>query len=65
MTFTFDPNMMNEQMAGMIVTQETYRICTEHEGCIDCLLKGGNMVNIKGANVVCETGRMKGGNNER
>lgn len=59
MVFNFDPNMMNEQMVGMIVIQETYRIYAEHEGCVNCLLVGGNMVNIQGANVVCETGKTK------
>lgn len=59
MVFNFNPNMMNEQMGGMIVTQETYRICAEHEGCVNCPLVGGNMVNIQGANVVCENGKTK------
>ena len=60
MEFRFNPNMMHEQQINnMIVTQETYRICTEHEGCVDCPLVGGNMVNIQGVNVVCDTGKTK------
>ena len=51
--------MHEQQINNMIVTQETYRICTEHEGCVDCPLVGGNMVNIQGVNVVCDTGKTK------
>lgn len=59
MTFTFDSNMMHEQMNNMAITQEISRICAEHEGCVDCPLNGGSVINIQGINVVCDTGRGK------
>lgn len=59
MTFTFDSNMMHQQMNNMAVNQEVSRICAEHIGCEGCPLKNGNM-NIQGVTVICETGRMKG-----